>query len=91
MTKLRVINRELEVFNLDGIEGTGDSVVVVVSAERRTKAGTPERHNLRLKICRFGVMQFLRELAKMHVRDRDRLIAEKLRIEHEINALQVRS
>lgn len=90
MTEVRKVNLELSVFHLERMEGDGGELVVVCQAERKTKAGTPERYFLRLKLCRFGLAELLGEVRKMHVRDRQRLAREKARIDEEINSLQVR-
>lgn len=89
MTTIRKIKRTLDVFNLESIEGSGDKLVVVLQAERTTAAGTPERYELRLGICRFGVRDFLNQLAAMHVRDRKRINEELARIAAECQVLKV--
>lgn len=87
MTKTRRKRLTLDCFNLKALEGSGDKLVVVLEADRTTKAGTPERYELRLEICRWGVHEFLDHVKKMHVRDRERIKAELERIEAETTHL----
>lgn len=87
MADLRKINLELDAYHLERLEGCGDELVLVMQAERRTRAGTPEQYKLRLKIYRCGVRELLQQFAKMHVRDRERIAQEAQRIEDERHIL----
>lgn len=83
----RVINLELEA-HLNAIEGDGSELIFLVKGFRTTKAGTPERYELKLKACRYAVKCLLAEIRKMHVRDRERLVRESARIDEEIGSLR---
>jgi hypothetical protein len=86
---IREIKRKLTSGHLEAIEGSGSEVTFKFTASRDTKAGTHELYTIELKVCRWGVSQLLGKLKEMHVRDRDRIQAELVRIEREVNALKV--
>lgn len=69
--------------HLQEITGCGDSMQFKVRGHRTTKAGTVERYELDLEVCRWGVTHILRELQKMHARDRARIQRELDRIRKE--------
>jgi hypothetical protein len=91
MSKLRTINLELDCFHIESVDGCGDELRVKLKAERKTRTGTPERYQLTLKVCRYGLREFLGGVKQMHIRDRERINSELARIEREINALRVQS
>lgn len=73
--------------NVHSIEGCGDALVFKVNAWRENKAGKHESYALELKACRYSARILLRELRKMHVRDRERIASEQARIDREIREL----
>jgi hypothetical protein len=76
------------VFGSMSIEGCGDGVMCSFRAFRRKKTGAEEPYDVKLQLCRWQVRSFIEEVAKMHVRDRERLANEARRIEREINAIK---
>ena len=82
----RVIKLELDT-HLHLVEGCGSELTFHVIGYRETKAGTPERYELKLKAYRCAAQTLLREMRKMHARDRERLARETARIEQEIQTL----
>lgn len=81
MSKTRELNLRA---GLREITGDGEELVFVVSAWRENAAGNSEQYELKLRACRHSVRVILRELRKMHLRDRERLTREKQRIDREI-------
>lgn len=89
MSGQREIKRTLDDCMLDGVDGYGDTLIVKMRAWRTTKAGTRERYELELKVCRYSIKQLLGHLKQMHMRDRDRIASEQMRIQNEIDGLKV--
>ena len=89
MSRTREIKKSFEYCGIDAVEGSGSELTVKLSAYRKTKAGTHEKHELQIKICRSGIRRFLELLKEMHVRDRERIAREQQRIQNEIDALKV--
>lgn len=74
---------------LEEVTGSGSQLTFKVRGYRNTKAGTHEDYALELKTCRYAVRLLLAEIRKMHVRDRQRIQAELVRIQNEIAELTV--
>lgn len=91
MPETRFIRQDLHAFSLIGMDGCGESLTITFKADRTTKAGTHEIHEIKLKMCRWTVGELLKQLKAMHARDRERINRELTRISNEQNALQVQS
>jgi hypothetical protein len=89
MREQRVIKLKLDDIYLEELIGCGEKLTLKARGFRTTKAGTPERYELEIAMCRYGVKQFLAKVKEMHVRDRERINRELARIGNEISALQV--
>jgi hypothetical protein len=87
MPDVRKIKLELAALDLRTLEGEGESVAFNFVAERVTKGGTPERYEIRLKVCRYSITVLLQQVGKMHARDRLRILEEGRRIDREKNIL----
>lgn len=70
------------------LEGDGDDLRLKVNAHRKKKTGDHEFFEIELKVGRWTVQQFARQIATMHERDRVRLARETARIEREIAAIK---
>lgn len=73
--------------SLDDIEGEGEELTFKLRGHRTLKSGRIERFELDLLSCRYGVLQILDRLSKMHQRDRERIEVERRRIDREVKRL----
>jgi len=89
MADPRVFKLKLNAFSIEKIQGCGEKLSIQVFADRKTKAGTPERYEIEFTFCRWGVDLILQGIKAMHEADRKRIAEETARISEEMNALQV--
>lgn len=73
--------------SLESIEGCGEELVFKVNAWRENGRGRYEGYVFEFRTGRCAVGTILRELRKMHLRDRERLAAEARLIDREIRTL----
>lgn len=70
------------------VAGEGDGVRLKLSAHRKKKNGDYEFFEMDIELGRWVVQRLARQIATMHVRDRERLTRETARIEKEIDAIK---
>ncbi|MGH8327493.1 MAG: hypothetical protein ACRET2_12085 [Steroidobacteraceae bacterium] len=73
--------------NVEEIAGSGDDVLVKISGHRTLRSGRIEHYEITLRPGRYGVTRILREVRKMHLRDRGRIEQETARIGREVAEL----
>lgn len=70
------------------VQGEGDSIKLALTAHRKKKSGAYEFFEIDLDVGRWTVKRLMKQIATMHVRDRERLQKERQRIDTEVEAIK---